>query len=195
MPILGIIASQNYPRIQTSYQSIATVTVGIGGQPTVSFTSIPNTFSHLQIRYIARSTNTAQFPNFIEANFNSDTTSGNYYSLHRVGGRGDGLVYATANTGVGYSRIGFIAGGGTTASGFAPGIIDILDYTSTTKNKTTRSITGLAGQSTDTNNDTNFMSSLYFPSTITAISRIDLTISGANFAQNSSFALYGIKGA
>jgi hypothetical protein len=195
MPILGIIASQNYPRIQTSYQSIATVTVGVGGQPTVSFTSIPNTFSHLQIRCIARSTNTAAFPNFIEATFNSDTTSGNYYSVHRIIGRGDGLVVASDNTGVAYGRIGFAAGGGTTANGFAPSIIDILDYTSTTKNKTIRGITGLAGQSTDTNNEVDFLSSLYFPSTITAISRIDLTVSGANFAQNSSFALYGIKGA
>jgi hypothetical protein len=176
-----------------SYESIATVTLG-SSQGTISFTSIPSTFKHLQIRYIARSTNVNNFAGFIEATFNSDTTSGNYYSLHRIDGRGDGLVYASADTSVGYSRIGLIAGGSTLASGFSPGIIDILDYTSTTKNKTTKTITGLAGQSTDTNNDIVFASSLYFPSTIAAISRIDLNISGFEFAQYSSFALYGIKG-
>jgi len=194
MPILGVISSGISGHLETnSFQSIATITVG-SPQATISFTSIPATFKHLQIRCISRSTTAYNFASFIEATFNSDTTSGNYYSLHRVNGRGDGLVYSTANTGVGYSRIGLVAGGATTAYGFSPSVIDILDYTSTTKNKTTKTISGLTGQTTNTNNDILVASSLYFPSTITAISRIDLNVSGATFATFSSFALYGIKG-
>lgn len=181
--------------VPPSFESIATVSVGSGGQSTISFTSIPSTFSHLQIRYIARSTNTVTFANFIEATFNSDTTSGNYYSLHRIFGRGDNLQGGSANTDVGYSRIGYVAGGGMRANVFTPGIIDIIDYASTSKNKTTRAVTGSAGQTTNTEVEVAFMSSLYRPSTIAAISRIDLNVSGANFAQHSRFALYGIKGA
>ena len=194
MPILGTIASQFAGKPFATFESIATVTVG-SPQATISFTSVPATFKHLQIRCISRSTNANSFAGFIEATFNSDTTSGNYYSLHRLHGRGDGLVYTSADTGVGYSRIGLVAGGSTAANGFSATIIDILEYTSTTKNKTTRTITGLAGQSTDTENDIMFASSLYFPLTIAAISRIDLNVSGANFAQYSQFALYGIRGA
>ena len=39
-----------------SYESIQTVTVGSGGQSTISFTSIPSTYKHLQIRMLARAT-------------------------------------------------------------------------------------------------------------------------------------------
>jgi hypothetical protein len=182
------------PAVNYAYESIATVNVGSGGQSTISFTSIPSRFKHLQIRYIARNTGSATFSNVIYVNFNNDTTSGNYYARHRINGRGDNLVYSDVSAGSGQSQIGYIAGGGTISNNFTPGIIDILDYTSTTKNKTTKTITGLAGQSTDSQNDIGFISSLYFPSTITAIDRIDLTVPDVNFAQHSSFALYGIEG-
>jgi hypothetical protein len=188
------VSNSAVPTIATAYQSIATVTVGSGGQSTISFTSIPSTFKHLQIRYIARSTNANSFAGFIYANFNNDTTSGNYYARHRLNGRGDNLVYSDASAGSGASEISYVAGGNTAANGFSSGIIDVIDYTSTTKNKTIKALSGLAGQTTDTNNDVALVSSLYFPSTIAAISRIDFTIPSTNFAQYSQFALYGIKG-
>ena len=53
MPILGIIASQDYNRVTNSYESIATVTVGSGGSSSLTFSSIPATYTHLQIRYMA----------------------------------------------------------------------------------------------------------------------------------------------
>jgi len=36
------------------YESIQTVTVGSTSQSSISFTSIPSTYKHLQIRYISR---------------------------------------------------------------------------------------------------------------------------------------------
>ena len=176
-----------------AYDSIATVTLG-SAQSTISFTSIPSTYKHLQIRYIARSSQPQTFANFIVATFNSDTTIGNYYSRHRLNGRGDGTIYSDLSAGSFRSQVGFVAGGSTTSNNFSPGIIDILDYTSTSKNKTIRVLSGLAGQGTSTDNDVAFISSLYFPSTISAISTIDLNVPGWNFAQHSSFALYGIRG-
>ena len=41
--------------VPTSFDSIATVSVGSGGSNTISFTSIPGTYKHLQIRGIVRS--------------------------------------------------------------------------------------------------------------------------------------------
>jgi hypothetical protein len=50
----GVAASTN------SYESIATVTVGSGGASEVEFTSIPSTYTHLQIRALARNTTAEQ---------------------------------------------------------------------------------------------------------------------------------------
>jgi len=47
--LIGIIASSG-GGVANSYESIATVTVGGGGSSTISFSSIPSTFQHLQIR-------------------------------------------------------------------------------------------------------------------------------------------------
>ena len=52
------------------YQSIATTTVGAGGAASISFTSIPATYQHLQIRAIGRSSNTVEDSLY---RFNSDT--------------------------------------------------------------------------------------------------------------------------
>jgi hypothetical protein len=56
MPILGIIASSKLTAAVGDFESIATVTVGGGGAATVEFTSIPATYTHLQLRYIAQKT-------------------------------------------------------------------------------------------------------------------------------------------
>jgi hypothetical protein len=74
------------------------------------------------------------------------------------------------------------------------GIVDIQDYESTTKYKTTRTLNGtdingtIAGSSGFV-----FVSSGLWMSTA-AISSITITPDGNNFNQYSSFALYGIKG-
>jgi hypothetical protein len=69
-------------------------------------------------------------------------------------------------------------------------ICDVLDYQSTSKNKTIRSLGG-----TDRNGSgyVTFYSGLWFK-TPEAISTITLTTAAGNFNQYSSFALYGIKG-
>ena len=82
----GVAASTN------SYESIATVTVGAGGSSSISFSSIPSTYKHLQIRSINLSSST---DNNILMRFNSD--SGANYSRHYVYGDG-ASVGASATT-------------------------------------------------------------------------------------------------
>ena len=183
MPILGILASST-PAAAGDFESIATVSVGSGGASTIDFTSISGTYTHLQVRYIARNTDASG--NNIFYQFNSDTA--NNYVRHVLYGDGSSAV-ADANTST--SSIGFtaIANSSRLASTFAAGVIDILDYANTNKNKTTRSITG---REDNTNGILLFASGLW--RSTNAITSIQFTTSG-NFAQYSHFALYGIKSA
>jgi hypothetical protein len=184
-PIIGIMASQNYPRVTGSYESIATVTVGSGGQSTISFTSIPSTYTHLQIRGIARcASSTADSA----MTFNSDSSSGSYFANHQFYGEGLGSISASTSPASTKAEPLYTPGSGVTSSIFAGFVVDILDYQNTNKNKTVRS---LAGWDANASGYIVYRSCLWMKTE--AISRIDWTVTG-NWAQYSSFALYGIKG-
>ena len=183
-PMLGILASQITGHLSTnSFESIATVTVGSGGQSSISFTSIPSTYKHLQLRCFAAGAGSQRFG----IRFNGDTGA-NYYShfLYGTGSAAGAGAAASANTS---NTIG--ASGGTDTV-FGATVTDILDYTNTNKNKTIRSLTGYDGNG-------NGLAVLYSflwsnTSTVTSLTlQASETYSG-NFAQYSSFALYGIKG-
>jgi len=168
-----------------SYESIATVTVGSGGASDVTFNSIPATYSHLQIRYIAQSAGYGRIQ------FNSNTTGSNYYS-HYLSGIGANPVQAGELPGSTYSSIVWtVQSFSTTANTFNAGIIDILDYTSTNKNKTVRILQGVDKNGSG---DIGLDSGLY-SATPAAITSIKLFPHASNtWLQYSSFALYGIKG-
>lgn len=178
--ILGILAQSAGAVVANSYESIATVTVGSGGSATISFTSIPSTYKHLQIRAISR--NTTSGNQSLKLIFNSD--SGSNYSYHRLYGFGGGTgADATANAS------GVLIGVETnTSSTFGASVTDVLDYQNTSKYKTTRSLTGW-----ENNSD----GRLFFLSgnwrSTSAITSITITPESNNFAEYSQFALYGIK--
>jgi hypothetical protein len=194
MPILGIIASQNYNRVTNSYESIQTVTVGSGGSSSITFSSIPSTYTHLQIRLITKSANTAINWDSFYMTFNSDTDAN--YSSHSLRGSG-ASVSASSQTSASNILVGYQNDNGYTSGIVSPFIIDILDYKNTNKFKTTRTFGGF-----DSNNVGNggevgqiALTSGNWRST-TAISSIQLFAGGGrNTAQYSVFALYGIKGA
>jgi hypothetical protein len=87
--ILGIYASQISGHLfapSGAYDSIATYTVGSGGAADVEFTSIPATYTHLQIRGIARSARSGETDDNIALQFNADT--GSNYAHHDINGNG-----------------------------------------------------------------------------------------------------------
>jgi hypothetical protein len=189
MGILGIYAS-SVLKVTNSYESIATVTVGSGGSSTITFSSIPSTFKHLQVRYIARN-NRATFGNdAMILRFNSD--SGNNYAWHSL--KGDG---GSANSGAVTSTNRILtdtsAGSGAPANTFGAGIIDILDYASTNKYKTARILSGVDvnGTVSGSGGVMQFSSGLW--QNTAAITSIVITPDNPNFQEFSSFALYGIK--
>jgi hypothetical protein len=166
------------------YDALSTITVPSGGMSSVTFSAIPNTYRHLQIRCIARSdSGTATSLSFT---FNGDTNNANYYARHLV--FGDGTTAASINN----ATLTGITGGSvapSTTSLVAPNIIDALDYTSTTENKTLRIFGGL---------DANGSGSVGLGSGLwlnnSAITSITITsFGGSNFTQHSQFSLYGVR--
>jgi hypothetical protein len=172
----------------TSFESIATVTVGSGGTSSVDFTSIAGTYTHLQLRGIVRSTTSGtNIGDNVDLRLNSD--SGSNYARHLL--QGDGSSAATStNTSGSLTRFTVAPRAGTTASTFTGFVMDILDYANTNKYKTIRTLSGV---------DTNGAGIVFFISGLwmstSAVTSITLLPEANNFAQYSHFALYGIKSA
>ena len=170
------------------YESIQTVTVGGTAQAAISFTSISSAYKHLQIRYIARGSTRER----VDLTFNSDTGA-TQYSAHRLYGLWNGTTQTTTSEArIDRSAIWLLSASGvsTTASTFAVGVIDLLDYSNTTTYKTSRHLGGY-----DDNGAANefiTFESGFWKST-NAISSITMTVASGLFQQYSSFALYGIK--
>lgn len=177
-----------------SFESIATVTVGAGGSSSVTFSSIPGTYTHLQIRGIHRADNGGGTSVNGYIQFNSDT--GSNYSWHVLAGDSSAAsAGALTSTSTPYAIRA--EGTGGIANSFGASITDILDYANTNKYKTVRTITGSQNNGANGTYGAGFinLNSVLWMST-SAITSISLYVSGgpATWQQYSSFALYGIKG-
>lgn len=170
-----------------SYESIATVTVGAGGAASIDFTAVSGIYSHLQIRGIARTANAVTYGGLRLQVGNGSADTASNYSTHDLTGDGStATAGATANnTNI---FIGSIASASLGSNIFGTSVIDILDYASTNKYKTVRTLAGVDG------NGSGF-SRLFSGSwrSTSAIDTIKIFSTSGNFVQNSTFALYGIK--
>jgi hypothetical protein len=184
--VLGTLSS-GVAASTSSYESIASAT-GTGSSGTITFSSIPSTYKHLQIRGLARSTEAAGTSNLYIKSFNSD--AGTNYAHHRLTGNGS-IVTANGQATQSDIILGQVPAASSSANLACVFIIDILDYASTSKYKTIRAF---AGQ--DTNNAFNGQVGLYsglWQST-SALTALSLSLDGGSFNTISTFALYGIKG-
>jgi hypothetical protein len=175
------------------FESIATVTVGSGGAANIEFTSIPGTYQHLQIRGIARASSSGIYYSGVRMQMNSDT--GSNYAGHLL--YGDGAIAAAgATTSQAYFRLWYMTQAAAGASTFAASVIDIVDYASTSKYKTVRVLGGYDNNgagSTDADKGSPYIASGLWMSS-SAITSIKFTDhQSSNFAQHTTFALYGIK--
>lgn len=168
----------------SSYESIATAT-GTGSSATITFSSIPSGFKHLQIRSLNSVDNNAAVLNNMQIRFNSD--SGNNYAWHHLYGyNGTPNTYSLATTS---SALTFTSINTYSYYYNSVHIIDILDFNNTSKNKTVRVFYGAdynglypgwVGHSSGLWMNTN------------AITSISL-VGNFNWTTQSTFALYGIK--
>ncbi len=148
----------------------------------ISFTDIPSTYKHLQMRWFARGSSLAG----LYINFNGD--AGANYARHRLSGDGSAASAAGLTS---QNQIYTVASWGipNTASTFAGGVYDIIDYANTSKYKTMR---GLAGQDSNGSGGVELVSGLWMD--FNAINAISITLNTGTFQANTRFSLYGIKG-
>jgi hypothetical protein len=171
------------PALSGSFESIATYEVGAGGQAYVEFTSIPQTYTHLQIRGLVKFSGTSDINIFVG---NNSVDTGANYAYHSTYGSGTSVAnFSEASTTYGV-YLGYYF---STSTNFAPFVLDILDYKNTNKYKTFRTIEG-----TDTNAAGIAMLSSSLWLNTSPINTIRLySKDGTSLTQYSRISLYGIR--
>jgi hypothetical protein len=170
----------SYAPVAGSFEPIATITPN--GVSTATFSSIPSTYSSLQLRMNVWGDGNGT----IGLKFNSDSSAN--YSFHHLYGNGSSAA------GAGYANRSYVelTTGQTvnlgTGSMFVL-IIDIDDYKVTSKNKTFRTFFG---------KDSNGSGVIGLGSgswrSTAAINSIQISLDAGNFISPATLSLYGIKG-
>jgi len=182
----GIYASQITGHLVTSsYESIQTYTLG-SSQASITFSSIPSTYKHLQLRILARATYAPSDTGGI-LNFNSD--SGTNYAWHRLVGDGSAAT-AGGNSSATFARIDRLTGGSSLSNVFGAMVVDILDYANTSKYKTVKSLGGYDANGTGWIG----LNSALWMSTSAITSITFANADSTNLVQYTQAALYGIRG-
>lgn len=177
-PILGIWASQISGRLwepQGAYDALSTVTVGATSVSSITFAGIPQGYEHLQVRVLQMTSGTTN----PKLRVNSDSSSN--YNMHSIYNNNSNVsAYVEATTGISYCY------NETTAPGVS--IIDLLDYSNTSKLKTFRMMTGY---------DNNGSGYLFYRSGLwrstDAVTSLTFNADSSNFLQYSQFTLYGVR--
>jgi hypothetical protein len=165
-----------------SYESIATTTVGAGGAGGIVFSSIPATFSHLQIRGIIRGNRSGALDE-MGIRFNGGSANITYHNLSS-----NGSAASTAGaTATGWSWFSPISSASQTSGVFSSVVIDILDYSSTNKYKVFRALTGY-----DNNGSGRIAIASGVQLDTAAINDVTIIPSNTTFVQYSQLSLYGI---
>ena len=166
-----------------AFESIASA-VGNDSSGTITFSSIPSTYTSLQLRMSVLCTADNQA---LYMRVNGITTDS--YTYHILNGDG-ATVTATGSgyTGGAQINIGYSRNVMSTAPKVA--IVDIHNYASTTQLKTIRTFTGVDRNTSS--NDLTLQSDLV--DTTSAISSITLFFNANSFASGTTISLYGIKG-
>ena len=186
MILPGVIASSG--GVASSFESIATTTVGSGGTASITFSSMGTGFTHLQIRGIAREYSGGGANTLgMSLRFNADSGA-NYTASHVLYGTGATAASAASGTSQTSIQVVNYPQSAATSNAFGIFVIDILDFNSANKYKTVRGLGGYDGN--DTNGIVTFRSGAWMNTA--AVTSITL-LPSSSWAQYSSFALYGVK--
>jgi hypothetical protein len=178
----------------SSFDSLGSVIVS-SATSTVTFSNIPQTYTHLHIRCLTRGSSGSTCPVYLRVNSDSGTN----YSTHQLLGNGS-TAYADGHANASYILDGWGGfqswSGDDLANTFGVGIIDILDYTNTSKFKTARAlwarennastpVTGRIVFESGAWRNTNAITTLTFAT--------DASTYGITWAPRTEFSLYGVK--
>lgn len=164
----------------TYIQIGSTVTVGAGGAASIDFTSIPSTYTDLNLVVSSRSNNANVWSAGV-LSFNNSTAN----FTGRIVEGGDSVATSSSTTSIVINN----SGANATANTFGSASIYIPNYAGST-NKSF---------SIDTVNESNQTTAVYQTliaglwSQTAAINRITFTVSGGSFVQYTTASLYGIS--
>ena len=169
----------------TTYEAIATVTVGSGGAANIEFTSIPGTYTDLVVKLSARDS-ASDTRAGLDVDFNSSTTS---YSSRRL--RGVDTVVSSGSTTTYPNFAGTTSADTATANTFGNYELYIPNYTSS--NFKSASLDYVSENNSSTDYDLGIFAILWSnTSAITSIKIYNRDSTGT-FKQYSTATLYGIK--
>jgi hypothetical protein len=169
-------------------QSFSTST----GTSAVYFANIPQTYQHLQLRCFTRQgVGSGTGGGELRMYFAGD--GGNNYSWHMIEGAGGGTPTSSGSSSTSGARIGLSPGNASPANIYSVTIVDILDYTNTSKNTAMKSFSvydfNTASPATGV---TDFTSSMWYNTAAITYLQVN-DVQSAGFAAGSTLALYGIK--
>lgn len=163
-----------------AFEAIASTTLG-SAAATITFSSIPSTYEHLQLRIYSQLDNAAL--RSMRLRFNNDSGASSY-RWHTLNGNN---TTVTASGSVATSEIQFASVNRNTQS-YSGILIDIFDYASPNKNTTVKSIFG---------NDSNGVGYIGINGGVwlntSQVNRIDFITSANSYDTGSVIALYGLK--
>lgn len=176
-----------------SYDSLATITLSTS-TTSVTISGIPQAgYQHLQLRSIARTDRSGFSIDGIIVQFNNDT--GSNYAMHQMNGDGT-TVNANGLISSNLQHVLGATGASAIANNFGVSVMNILNYTDTSKYKTLRFIGGHDNNTSSPDTEYGFaaMGSILWMNT-SSITSIRFTPRvGTNFQRYSQFNLYGIRG-
>ncbi len=183
------------PAASSGFYSLASHTFS-GSTSTITFSSIPQTYKHLQINITAKSTtNSTGGFSYVLGTVNGDT--GNNYEDNRLVGRSvSSFAGGTAYQGYLWAFGTAVTGASSLANFFGAGYLKVSDYTKTDRYKEWFGLNGL-----DTNGIGDGGSGAGAGSTwiqtskwnnTAAINNLTFIIDQGNFASGSKISIYGI---
>jgi len=155
----------------------------------VTFSGIPSTYEHLQVRYSCRSSRSAQVLDWMYCRLNGDSASN--YAAKIMSGKGS-AASAQAVTSRSYAFPTLVAATLVDATEYSSTVLDVLDYANTNKN-TTLSGLHVMNLTATTQNYVRFFSGLWISTA--AVSSISFELAMGNLVRGSEFTLYGLNSA
>lgn len=178
-----------------AFDALATITLS-STTASVTFSGIPQGYKHLQLRASFQTTRPQYNIDDLNLSFNG-ITSGGKYTTHsmeaNIQNNGTVTPYNTYNA----NQIFYIATGVSTVSAnrFGAAVIDILDYTDTSKNTTVRALSGgdANGGADGYYPTVRFASGMWNDTSAVTSLRIESAFGSSSLAANTTFSLYGVK--
>jgi hypothetical protein len=184
MPIIGIVAS-GARAASNDYEAIASYTVTGSNAPHITFSDIPATYRHLQIRGLVRTDRNA-VQNGCRFQLNGDT--GTNYNFNQVYTQNGGTLSSESYGGYFELNLGELPSANAPTYTFGFVLLDIFDYRNTNKYTTYNEIGG-----SDRNGSSQVGANFGVWRNTDVVNSVKLYEAASNWVVGSIFSLYGIK--